>query len=67
MAAVGVIARSVARGGKQSQLSELPRAMLAPTRAESGCKLHELDESDSPGVLTFTKYGKTRLRSINTR
>jgi quinol monooxygenase YgiN len=53
MAAVYVIARSVARDGKESQLRELLRAMLAPTRAESGCKLYELYESDSPGRFYF--------------
>jgi quinol monooxygenase YgiN len=53
MAAVYVIARSVARDGKENQLRELLRAMLAPTRAESGCKLYELYESDSPGRFYF--------------
>jgi len=53
MAEVRVIARSVARSGKENQLRELLRAMLAPTRAESGCKLYELYESDSPGRFYF--------------
>ena len=53
MAEVRVIARSVARSGKQNQLRELLRAMLSPTRAESGCKLYELYESDSPGRFYF--------------
>ena len=53
MAEVHVIARSVARSGKESQLRELLRGMLAPTRAESGCKLYELYESDSKGRFYF--------------
>ncbi len=53
MAEVYVIARSVARSGKENQLRELLRGMLAPTRAESGCKLYELYESDSPARFYF--------------
>ena len=53
MAEVRVIARSVARKGKESQLGELLRGMLAPTRAESGCKLYELYESGSKGRFYF--------------
>jgi quinol monooxygenase YgiN len=53
MAEVRVIARSVARSGKENELRELLRGMLAPTRAESGCKLYELYESDSPGRFYF--------------
>ena len=53
MADVHVIARSVARRGRENQLRELLRGMLAPTRAESGCKLYELYESDSKGRFYF--------------
>jgi quinol monooxygenase YgiN len=53
MADVYVIARSVARRGRENQLRELLRGMLAPTRAESGCKLYELYESDSQGRFYF--------------
>jgi len=53
MAEVRVIARSVARKGKENQLRELLRDMLAPSRAESGCKLYELYESDSKGRFYF--------------
>ena len=35
MAEVQVIARFVARGGKENQLRALLQSMLAPTRAES--------------------------------
>jgi len=53
MAEVHVIARSVARTGTEDQLRELLKRMLAPTRAESGCKLYELYESDSKGRFYF--------------
>jgi len=53
MAEVHVIARSVAHLGRGNQLRELLRGMLAPTRAESGCKLYELYESESKGRFYF--------------
>jgi quinol monooxygenase YgiN len=53
MAEVRVIARSVARRGMENQLRELLRSMLAPTRAESGCKLYEICESNSKGRFYF--------------
>lgn len=53
MAEVRVIARSVARKGKEDQLRQLLRGMLIPTRAESGCKLYELYESKPGGRFFF--------------
>ena len=53
MAEVRVIARFVARKGKEDQLRALLQGMLAPTRAESGCKLYELYESNSKGRFYF--------------
>jgi quinol monooxygenase YgiN len=44
MAEVRVIARSVARKEKGAQLGDLLQGMLAPTCAESGCRLYELYE-----------------------
>jgi quinol monooxygenase YgiN len=67
MTEVYVIARSVARGGRENQLRELLRGMLAPTRAESGCKLYELYESDSKGRFYFYEIWGVKLRSINTQ
>jgi quinol monooxygenase YgiN len=49
MGKVHVIARFVASEGKENQLRRLLQGMLAPTRAESGCELYELYESDSKG------------------
>jgi quinol monooxygenase YgiN len=53
MTEVRVIARSVARRGSENQLRGLLQGMLVPTRAESGCKLYELYESDSKGRFYF--------------
>jgi quinol monooxygenase YgiN len=53
MTEVRVIARSVARQGKEDQLRALLQGMLVPTRAEQGCKSYELYESDSTGRFYF--------------
>jgi quinol monooxygenase YgiN len=53
MAEVRVIARSVARRGNENLLGQLLQGMLAPTRAETGCKLYELYESDSEGRFYY--------------
>ena len=53
MAEVRVIARSVARKGKEDQLRALLQGMLVPTRAEKGCISYELYESDSMGRFYF--------------
>jgi quinol monooxygenase YgiN len=53
MAEVRVIAKFVAREGKEKQLRELLRGMLAPTHAESGRKTYDLYESDSKGRFYF--------------
>jgi quinol monooxygenase YgiN len=42
---VRVIARAVARKGKEDQLKRLLQNMLAPTQAEPGCRLYELYQS----------------------
>ena len=47
MAEIRVIARFVARKGNEDQLKTLLQSMLTPTRAEPGCQLYELYESDS--------------------
>src|ERR1700687_1178201 len=53
MTEVRVIARSVARKGKEDQLRALLQGMLVPTRADQGCKSYELYESDSTGRFYF--------------
>jgi quinol monooxygenase YgiN len=53
MAEVRVIARAIAREGKEDQLKALLQGMLAPTHAQPGCRLYELYESDDPGRFYF--------------
>jgi quinol monooxygenase YgiN len=53
MTKVRVIARAVARKGKEDQLKELLQGMLAPTLAEPGCRLYELYESGERGRFYF--------------
>src|SRR6266436_8412095 len=53
MAEVRVIARAVARQGKEDQLKALLQGMLAPTHAEPGCRLYELYESGDRGRFYF--------------
>jgi quinol monooxygenase YgiN len=50
---VYVIAKATARTGKEEQLKKALQMILAPTRAESGCKLYELHESEKPGQFYF--------------
>src|SRR5260221_3511319 len=53
MAKVQVIARAVAREGKEDELRALLQSMLAPTHREPGCELYELYESDAAGRFYF--------------
>jgi quinol monooxygenase YgiN len=56
MTKVRVIARAVARKGKEDQLRELLQGMLAPTQAEAGCRLYELYESGARGRFYFYEW-----------
>ena len=56
MTEVRVIARAVAREGKEDQLKALLQGMLAPTRAERGCRLYELYESGERGRFYFYEF-----------
>jgi quinol monooxygenase YgiN len=53
MAEVRVIARAVARKGKEDQLKALLQGMLAATHAEPGCRVYELYESGERGRFYF--------------
>jgi quinol monooxygenase YgiN len=50
---IRVIARALARTGKQEQLRNTLAEMLAPTRAEQGCRLYNLYESNNQGLFYF--------------
>jgi quinol monooxygenase YgiN len=53
MDGIRVIARALARAGKEDQLRNTLVGMLAPTRAEQGCRLYELYESNKRGLFYF--------------
>jgi quinol monooxygenase YgiN len=50
---IRVIARALALAGKDEQLRKTLVGMLAPTRAEQGCRRYELYESNNKGVFYF--------------
>ena len=60
MTEVRVIARAVARKGKENQLRALLQGMLVPTRAEQGCESYEVYESDSAGRFYFDETWKSQ-------
>lgn len=53
MSEVRVIARFVAKPGKEDELRKLLRGLVAPTHAEDGCQIYELYESNVPGRFYF--------------
>ena len=67
MAEIRVIARAVARKGKESQLRELLRGMLAPTRAESDVNCTNSTSQTRKAASISTRHGKARPPSISTQ
>jgi quinol monooxygenase YgiN len=53
MEPVRLIVRIVAQDGKAEELRGLLRRMIAPTRAEHGCRYYEFFESNLPGLFYF--------------
>lgn len=60
MAEVRVIARAVALDGKADELKALLRGLVAPTRAEAGCKFYELYESNIAGLFYFNELWQSQ-------
>jgi len=50
---IRVIARALARAGKEEQLRDTLLGMLVPTRAERGFRLYDLYESNNKGLFYF--------------
>jgi quinol monooxygenase YgiN len=50
---IRVIARALARAGKENQLRNALVGMLTPTRAEPGCRLYQLYKSNNRGLFYF--------------
>jgi quinol monooxygenase YgiN len=57
---IRVIARALARTGKEEQLRNTLAGMLTPTRAEHGCRLYELYESNNRGLFYFYEEWESR-------
>jgi quinol monooxygenase YgiN len=55
MAQVRLIARLIAKPGKQDELRTVLRAMLEPTHAEQGMVFYELFESHEGGRFLFNE------------
>ena len=50
---VCVIARALAKPGREQELRHLLSGMLSPTRAEEGCNFYRLFEAHEPGRFYF--------------
>jgi len=53
MKKIRVIARALAQAGEEEQLRNILVGMLKPTRAQQGCRLYELYESNDRGLFYF--------------
>jgi quinol monooxygenase YgiN len=60
MKTVFVIASAKAKKGKEEELALALKAMVAPTRAESGCELYELYKAEDPGSFFFYEKWASR-------
>jgi quinol monooxygenase YgiN len=50
---IRVIARALARAGKENQLRNALVGMLTPTRGEPGCRFYQLYKSNNRGLFYF--------------
>lgn len=51
-----VVAKLIAKPGKEEELLPMLKALLAPTRAEQGCINYDLHRShEAPGTFIFTE------------
>jgi len=57
---VRVIARFVAKAGKEDELRKLLQGLVAPTHAEAGCKIYDLYESDLAGRFYFYELWESK-------
>ncbi|RYC30990.1 antibiotic biosynthesis monooxygenase [Lichenibacterium minor] len=61
MAALTVIAKLKAKGGREEDLAALCGSLVGPTRAEKGCLTYDLHRShDDPGLFMFTESWESR-------
>jgi quinol monooxygenase YgiN len=60
MAKVRLVARLVPKQGKEEELAQVARPMLAPTHQESGCEFYELFVSHQSGRLLFNELWESQ-------
>jgi quinol monooxygenase YgiN len=60
MSEIHIIARVIARKGKEDELKAALQAVVPPSRAELGCKFYELYESDTAGRFYFHELWKSK-------
>ncbi len=60
MSEIHIIARVIARKGKEDELKAALQAVVPPSRAEQGCKFYELYESDTEGRFYFHELWKSK-------
>jgi quinol monooxygenase YgiN len=53
MSEVSLVARFVAKPGKEEELKSLLKTLIEPTQAEAGCKIYDLYESPENGRFFF--------------
>jgi quinol monooxygenase YgiN len=58
--AVCVIARAVAKPGREEELRALLTGMLSPTRAEQGCNFYRLFAAQEPGRFYFYELWESK-------
>ena len=61
MSTLTLVAKVTAKSGKEAELEEALRALVAPTREEEGCLRYDLHLSDeTAGVFVFLEDWQTR-------
>jgi quinol monooxygenase YgiN len=58
---VCVIARAVAKPGREKELRALLTGMLTPTRAEPGCNFYRLFGAQEPGRFYFYELWESKI------
>jgi quinol monooxygenase YgiN len=53
MTKVSLVARFVAKPGKEEELKSLLKTLIEPTRTETGCEIYDLYESPENGRFFF--------------
>lgn len=60
MKKVRIFARVIAKPGREKEVREILRGLLAPTRLEEGCLFYDLYESDAGGLFVFHELWQSK-------